>query len=81
MSSKAKQLSKVDDESKLTVFGYIRRNENILRRTSNVNLFQNVPLLITSLCTFYYHIFEQFEIAGKGVKISDDKKSITVRAC
>eukprot|EP01084_Bolivina_argentea_P174640 302509_1 len=76
MSFSSKHFSKIDNNTKLSVFGFIRKCENNLKRTNDVYLFHNIPLLIHSLCLLYYHVSDEFEIAGKDIKISKDHKSI-----
>lgn len=65
----------VDEITKLIIFGYIRDSEKLLK-SSQHKLFHYIPPLITSICILYYNEPEQFEIAGDGIVISDDKTSI-----
>ena len=71
MSTLLKQLKSIKQDTKLTVFGYVRQNEN------NLSLFCNVPSMISYLCLSYYFHGEYFEKGGDDIQISDDKMTIT----
>ena len=64
-----KKVSKIDDKTKLTVYGWMRQKQN------SFNL-SHVPMLITSMCILYFHDDEIFEIAI-GYVISQSGKCIT----
>ena len=55
MSSLLKKLSKIDDRTKLTVYGWIRQQEKSLR-------LRNIPSMITAICILYARDDEIFEI-------------------
>eukprot|EP01083_Nonionella_stella_P255292 876434_1 len=67
--SKLKDIKFIPKSTKYIVFGYNKRIEEILQ--------SNIPILINSLCILYYFESDYFEIAGSGITISEDKKSIT----
>ena len=61
--------------AKLTVNGYVRTHETAIQKLQNYDhaLFQSVLPLVTSIIIQYYFVNGYFDIAGKGVIISDDK--------
>ena len=71
MASHLKQLKRIKNDIRFTVFGYLRQNENKLA------LFCNIPALISYLCLSYYYHGECFYKPGHDIKISDDKMRIT----
>ena len=71
MGSLWKQLKSIEQETQLTVFGYIRQNQNKL------SLFCNVPDGISYLCLSYYYFHgEYFEKAGNDIQISNDEMTV-----
>lgn len=58
------------------VFGYVRRSQKELQKSSNHLLFQTIPALVTSIIISYYFSTGSFEIAGDGVDIHDDNYMI-----
>ena len=73
-----KKLKGVDTKTKCLIYGYNRVIEKTL---SHCDLFQNVPILINSLCVLFYAIPEYFNIAGSNCEISDDQKTINHSGC
>ena len=71
MTTLLKKLKLIKQEIKLTVFGYVRQNEDEL------SLFCNIPSMISYLCLSYYFHGECFEKAGDDIKISKDKTTVT----
>ena len=65
-----KQLSKIDDRTKYSVYGWIREAERSLHLT-------HIPMMINSICILFYRDDEIFDIIGKNVKVSSNKKCIT----
>eukprot|EP01084_Bolivina_argentea_P087304 157682_1 len=65
-----KQLSKIDNKTKYSVYGWIREAEHM-------HNFQHIPMMISNICVLYYREDEIFNTSSKAVKISDDKKSVT----
>eukprot|EP01084_Bolivina_argentea_P171462 297059_1 len=68
-ASKLKDIKYIPKSTKYLVLGYNKHIEQILG--------SNIPILINSLCILYYFESDYFEIAGSGITISEDKKSIT----
>ena len=66
-----KQLSKIDKRAKYTVYGWIRRQEKSLIST-------HFPSMITAICILYFSEEEVFAIINKGIKLSENKKRITM---
>ena len=71
MAAFLKRLKSIKQDTKLTVFGYVRQNENKL------SLFCNVPAMVSYLCLSYFFHGEYFEQAGDDIQISNDKMTIT----
>ena len=70
-----KQLKQIiDDNTKHSVFGYIRRIEK-----SN-HFFCAIPVMIHYLCLQYYFYGEYFQKCGDDIIISDDHRSIEKKA-
>ena len=69
-----RELKNIDVKTKCLVYGY---NHRILKTLRSQPLFQNISSLIHSLCILYFFENEHFEIAGKGIRISEDRMSIT----
>ena len=66
-----KKYSLIDKSTKYAVYGWIRIYEQKLR-------LQNIPKGITDIIILYYRKDEIFHIIDvKGIKLSDDKRSIT----
>lgn len=66
-----KQLSKIGRRTKYCVYGWIREKENSLK-------LRNVPHIISVLCILYLREDEIFMINGRGIKLSENRKSITM---
>ena len=69
MSTVLKKLSKIDDKTKFGVYGWIRKAEEELK-------LQHIPVMISSICILYFHKDEIFDIVGKDIKLSKDRKCI-----
>ena len=69
-----KRLNRIDRESKYAVSGFVRKYQVIIE-SAEYNLFNNIPILIRSLCTLYYDPSDNFE-GNKDVILSSDNKSI-----
>ena len=69
--SRFKQSKSIKKDTRFTVFGYVRQNENKL------SLYCNIPSMISYLCLSYYHHGEYFEKAGDDIQISNDKMTAT----
>lgn len=66
-----KKYSLIDKHTKYSVYGWIRRCEHELKLL-------NIPNGITDIIILYYRKAEIFDIIdAKGIKLSDDKRSIT----
>ena len=74
MASKLKKLQDIDNRIKCTVCGYVREHQSMIE-SQEYNLFNNIPILIPSICTLYYDPNDYF-IANKKVKLSKDRKTI-----
>ena len=63
MAKTKTKFADIDNKSKHVVSGFIRQKhkENKLKSSKYV-LFQNVPVVISSLCTFYYHSRDYFTL-------------------
>ena len=70
MSSCFKKLNKIDDKTKLAVYGWFRQQEKSLK-------LRNIPSMITAICILYTHNDEVFEIINKNIKVSGNKKVIS----
>ena len=64
------RLNQIDDRTKFGVYGWIRKAEQQLK-------LGNIPLRIHSVVILYFAEEEEFDIAGDGIKISDDGKTAT----
>ena len=71
MAACFKQLKSIKKDTRFTVFGYVRQNENKL------SLYCNIPSMISYLCLSYYYHGEYFEKAGHDIQISNDKMTVT----
>merc|ERR1712232_496954 len=70
------RLKRVDKQSRYIIFGCIREIESTLDAT-NVNLFKNIPLLVTSLCMTYYFIPEFFDDSiSNQIKLTNYKRNM-----
>ena len=65
------KLHQIDHKLKISVYGWIRRAELQLH-------LQVVPLVVSSICILYLHEEEIFEIIGKHITLSKNKKCITL---
>ena len=65
-----KALKLLPNNTKYTIFGYVRRMEK-------ESFPLNIPAMITYLILKYYFHGEYFEKAGDDLEISDDKMSVT----
>ena len=68
--SLATRLNQVDERTKLTVYGWLRKAQNELKIDS-------IAPLISVWCVLYADNHEIFEFIGKAVIISDDQKCIS----
>ena len=66
-----KRLESINTDTRLTVFGYLRQNEN------KMALFCNISSIISYLCLSYYYHGKYFETAGNDLQTSNDKMAIT----
>ena len=64
------QLSKIDNRTKYAVHGWIREVETSLQLT-------HIPMMINSMCILFFRDDEIFDIIGKNVRLSSNKKCIT----
>ena len=69
MSSLFKQISKIDDRTKYSVYGWIRKAEYELK-------LGHIPMMIQSICILYVRDDEMFEIVSNGISLSDNKRVI-----
>lgn len=66
-----KILSKIHNKTKLSVYGWIRKEEKTLK-------IPNIPSLVSAICILYYREDEIFNIiSDKCIKLSGNKKTIT----
>ena len=70
------ELTKVDDMSKFTIFGYIRNAENVLSNELFSIIPKNIYLIILA---FYVDLLDAFNsnLCNKDITISNDNKNIT----
>lgn len=71
MSSNLKLLSKINKKTKLSVDGWIREMEKALQ-------LEAIPKLINAIIILYHRDDEIFETVSKNVKLSANKKCITL---
>eukprot|EP01084_Bolivina_argentea_P135419 238618_1 len=64
MSFTEKQLASIDRKSQLTVVGYIKGIEQLLK-SSDAPLFNNIPESVILSCIFFYGPSEYFAIVGQ----------------
>ena len=57
MSSWLKKLSKIDDRTKLAVYGWVSNEERLLH-------LNHIPIMISSICVLYFYDDEIFEVPG-----------------
>ena len=69
------RLSLIDDDTKNTVFGYIRNVQSLF--PSN-NIYYNIPLVIQHLCACYYYVGFRFykKKYGDGLQFYNQYKSV-----
>ena len=65
-----KQLSKIDERTKLSVHGWIRNKEKSLGLT-------NIPSMINAICILYFRDDEIFDVVDDDTTLSENKKKIT----
>ena len=70
MSTLLKKISIIDQRTKYGVYGWIRKAEKEL-------MSGYIPVMISNICLMYYFEEEIFEIIGKDVMVSEDKRCIT----
>ena len=69
--SSLKQLSNIDDRSKLTVYGWMRNIQKSYNWT-------NFPLSeLASICILYFASGERFEYIAKCMELSENNLSVT----
>ena len=72
--SSLKQLSKIDERTKLKVYGWIRTAEKELR-------LNYIPTMISNICILYVRDEDFFEIIADNVKVSKKDKCLTKINC
>ena len=70
MAAFLKKLSKIDERTKYGVYGWMRQAEKELQ-------LGYIPLMIQSICLLYFYEEQMFDIIGKDIKVSKNKKCIT----
>ena len=60
------KIKSVDNETKLEIFGYSRRQEKQLSIV--------IPIMIQYIIMFYYWINERFTVHGKAIKLQNNGK-------
>ena len=70
MSSFFKKLSKIDERTKYSVYGWVRKAEQELS-------LNNIPLTISNICVLYIHDEDVFERINELGRKSDDNKRVT----
>ena len=65
-----KQISQIDKRTKSTVNGLVREMEKELK-------LNHIPNMINSMCILFFRDDEIFDIIGRDVKVSENKKIIT----
>eukprot|EP01083_Nonionella_stella_P180871 646189_1 len=68
-------LSMMDDRTKCSVYGFIRKNSDYLLMENNHNSFYNIPELVTMICLQYFYTMEYFESHQIGCALSRDLQS------
>eukprot|EP01084_Bolivina_argentea_P121779 215830_1 len=71
---------KIKAKDKLTVNGYIRRDEQNMFSSNNESSYNNIPVIINYLCIKYYHISkDKFHLIlhGTNINVSDNKITMT----
>ena len=70
-----KKLADIEDEAKYVVFGFIREHEHEFK-SLEYNLFNNMPVLIPSLCILYYQcISDYFESLANKIRTSNNNRT------
>eukprot|EP01084_Bolivina_argentea_P234761 395206_1 len=54
-------LKHLDTKTKYTVFGYVRKVQQLLLLDSNAEFYHNIPELINNICLAYYRLGSYFE--------------------
>ena len=66
-----RDLLKVDNSTKYTVFGYVRKIE------TNQSSFHSIPTIVSYLCLQYFWHHEYFDKCGHQLEISNNRTSVT----
>ena len=69
----------VEERTKLIIFGFIRKEQEILTKLHPNNPFYIIAQLIIHHIIYYYNDPEYFSKTGDHAEISDDKLSVTVK--
>ena len=70
------KLKQIDPRTKIIVAGYIRKQQTLLLSMNDNNAFYNIPQLISYHILLYFNQSEYWQIVGKWISVSEDKKSI-----
>ena len=70
-----KKLKKIDDKSKLIIYGFIREIQTLL---SQNNLLYNIPLSISHIILLFYFEMDEFDLFAHGLKLSKDRRTVIV---
>ena len=78
MASKLHELNAIDNRTKLIIFGYIRKEQQLLTLLHKNNPFYVIAKLIIHCIFSFYHEPEYFAKAPNNVAISNNKCTVTV---
>ena len=68
-------ISKMDNKTKLFVYGFMRHHSDLLLLANNNNSFYNIPELVTFICLSYFYSVEYFTINQAGSIICKNLKT------
>ena len=74
MSVDLKKLNDIDEQTKFTIYGYIREHQSSFA-SEEYNIFNNIPDLIPSLCILYFDSGDRFGIIGEAISYVDGDKT------
>ena len=71
----------MDNDTKLTVSGYLRHHHKSLFKSNTFVLFNNIPIAISSLCTLYYYFRDYFQLIADDNEVSNNGFTIEQKWC
>ena len=73
LSMSRRELKNIDEKSKLTIYGFIRKVQALLPQN---NTFYTIPLSIGHIILLFYFEMDEFELFANGMELSADHKTV-----